>query len=212
MIATPTPPSRPAVADFDLAALPRAEQTLAGAFATDPMTPYVFPGESDKQRRLRPVYRVELRWAFRHGVVEMIGEGRAVAIWLPPGRTPGAVTGMIRAGALWAPFRLGLTGTWRGCLLLRAVHELHARSVSGDHWYLAVLGVHPEHQGQGWGTQLVRHGLVRAQSQNLRCYLETTNRRNIAFYERHGFRLVGERTVVPGGPGIWGMLFSAQEL
>jgi ribosomal protein S18 acetylase RimI-like enzyme len=95
---------------------------------------------------------------------------------------------------------------WRGTLLLKTIQELHSRSVSGDHWYLLGLGVHPEHQGSGWGSQLVRHGLALAQSRNLPCYLETTNQRNIAFYQRHGFKLVGERPVAGGGPRVWGML------
>jgi ribosomal protein S18 acetylase RimI-like enzyme len=91
-------------------------------------------------------------------------------------------------------------------LLLKSVQELHSRSVSGDHWYLLALAVHPRHQGHGWGSQLVRHGLARAQSRNLPSYLETTNPRNIAFYQRHGFELVGEQPVAGGGPMIWGML------
>jgi ribosomal protein S18 acetylase RimI-like enzyme len=170
------------------------------------MTPYVFSSETDRRKKLRAVFRVELRWALRRGVVEVIGEGKAVAIWLPPGGMKGASIAMLGSGALLAPLRLGLGATWRGALLLKTIQELHSRSVSGDHWYLLGLGVDPEHQGSGWGSQLVRHGLARAQSGNLPCYLETTNQRNIAFYQRHGFKLVGERPVAGGGPMVWGLL------
>ena len=73
--------------------------------------------------------------------------------------------------------------------------------------YLLALAVHPGHQGSGWGSQLVRHGLARAQSMRLPSYLETTNPRNLVFYQRHGFQLVGERVVAGGGPTVWGMLY-----
>ena len=170
------------------------------------MTSYLFPVDTDRPKRLRFVFRVELHYAFRHGLVETIGAGGAAAIWLPPGRTKGAFTAMIRSGALLAPFRLGLKAAWRVILLLRSIQELHSSLVSGDHWYLLGLGVHPQHQGQGCGSELVRHGLARALSMRLSCYLETTNQRNIAFYQRNGFRLVGERTIARHGPTIWGML------
>ena len=183
-----------------------AEETLSSAFVEDPMTPYLFPADSDKQQRLRAVFRVELRCTFRRGVIEIIAEGKAIAIWLPPGRMKGALTAMLGSGALLAPLRLGLKATWRGILLLKSIQELHSSSMSSDHWYLLALGVHPRHQGQRWGSELVRHGLTRAQSMNLPSYLETTNQRNIAFYQRHGFRLVGERMVARGGPKVWGML------
>jgi ribosomal protein S18 acetylase RimI-like enzyme len=194
------------VSGLDLATLPTAEETLASALDGDPMTSYIFSSDPNRHKRLRAVFQVELGWAFRRGVVEVIDEGKAVAIWLAPGGMKGALIGMVGSGALWAPLRLGLGAMWRGTLLLKTIQELHSCSVSGDHWYLLGLGVHPEHQGSGWGSQLVRHGLARAQSGNLPCYLETTNQRNIAFYQRHGFKLVGERSVAGGGPMVWGML------
>ena len=52
----------------------------------------------------------------------------------------------------------------------------------------------------------MRHGLARARSRNLPSYLETMNQRNIAFYQRHDFKLGGERPVAGGGPMVWGML------
>ncbi len=86
------------------------------------------------------------------------------------------------------------------------MHELHSSLVPGDHWYLLGRGVHPQHQGQGWGSELVRYGLTRARSMNLPCYLETMNQRNIAFYQRQGFRLIGDRLMARGSLTIWGML------
>ena len=203
---TRTQQSRQPVSGFELATFPMAEETLSRAFEGDPMTWYLFPSDTHRQKKLSFVFRVELQYAFRHGVVHTIGEGGAVALWLPPRRTKGAFTAMIRSEAILAPFRLGLKAAWRVILLLRSLQELHSRLVSGDHWYLLGLGVHPKHQGQGWGSELVRHGLTRAQSMNLPCYLETTNQRNIVFYQRNGFRLVGDRPIARSGPTVWGML------
>jgi ribosomal protein S18 acetylase RimI-like enzyme len=203
---TRTQQSRQPVSGFDVATFSGAEETLSCAFEEDPITSYLFPADTNRLKRLKFVFRVELLYASRHGVVETIGEGKAIAIWLPPGRTKGAFTAMVQSGAILAPFRLGLKAAWRVILLLRSIQELRLRLVSGDHWYLLGLGVHPQHQGQGWGSELVRHGLARAQSVELPCYLETTNQRNIVFYQRNGFRLVGDRPIARGGPTVWGML------
>jgi ribosomal protein S18 acetylase RimI-like enzyme len=194
------------VSRLEPASLPIAEETLAFAFEQDPMTPYVFPRAADAHRKLKAVFGVELRGVFHPGVVEQIGDGKAVALWLPPGGMKGALIGMLGSGALFAPFWLGLGAMWRGTRLLRTVQRIHSRSVSGDHWYLLALGVHPQHQGQGWGSTLLRHGLARAQSLQLPTYLETTNQRNLAFYQQHGFKLVGQRPVARDGPMVWGML------
>jgi ribosomal protein S18 acetylase RimI-like enzyme len=205
---TPTPTYHPIqpVSEFDAAYFPMAEEALAGAFEEDPMTSYLFPLGTNKQKGLRYLFRVELRYTFRHGLVETIGEGRALALWLHPSRMKGAFNAMIQSGAALAPFRMGLKAACRVVLLLRSLHELHSRLVSGDHWYLLGLAVHPQHQGQGWGSELLRHGLARAQSMNLPCYLETTNQRNIAYYERNGFSLLGKRPIAGGGSAIWGMV------
>jgi ribosomal protein S18 acetylase RimI-like enzyme len=193
------------VVEFDSADLPMAEETLAGAFEEDPMASYLFPSVTNNQKRLRYLFRVELRYTIRHGMVETVGAGRALALWLPPRRMKGAFNAMVQSGLVLAPFRMGLKATWRVLLLLRSLHKLHSSLMSGDHWYLLGLGVHPQHQGRGWGSDLLRHGLARTRSANMPCYLETTNRRNISYYERNGFSLVGERPIAGGGPTVWGM-------
>ena len=52
-------------------------------------------------------------------------------------------------------------------------------------------------QGRGVGGKLLQPVLQRADASRTACYLETEAERNLAFYERHGFRVVAEASV-PG--------------
>lgn len=63
---------------------------------------------------------------------------------------------------------------------------------SEPHWYLPLIGVEPAQQGGGRGAVLMREALARCDRDGLPAYLESTNPRNIPFYERFGFRPVGE--------------------
>jgi ribosomal protein S18 acetylase RimI-like enzyme len=69
--------------------------------------------------------------------------------------------------------------------------------------YLQFLAVHPLHQGTGLGRQLVVHGQERAAAAGQGVHLESTNPRNLSFYESLGFRLVGEFSLEPDGPPVW---------
>ncbi|MEV6924551.1 GNAT family N-acetyltransferase [Dactylosporangium sp. NPDC051485] len=58
----------------------------------------------------------------------------------------------------------------------------------GPHEYLAYLAVVPKHHGQGIGSLLLRHRLTRLDAAGRTAYLEATGDRNVALYQRHGFR------------------------
>jgi ribosomal protein S18 acetylase RimI-like enzyme len=70
-------------------------------------------------------------------------------------------------------------------------------------WFLDLLAVAPEAQGAGLGGVLVRHGTARARVAGLTAFLETSNERNLAFYESHGFHIVDQGEVPGGGPMVW---------
>jgi ribosomal protein S18 acetylase RimI-like enzyme len=57
------------------------------------------------------------------------------------------------------------------------------------HWYIPLFGVDPVFQGRGYGTQLMRLGLIACDRQQKPAYLEATSAANRTFYERHGFRV-----------------------
>jgi GNAT superfamily N-acetyltransferase len=54
-------------------------------------------------------------------------------------------------------------------------------------WYLSIVGVAPAAQGQGIGTRLLEPTLADSDHAGVESYLETFDRRNLAFYQRLGF-------------------------
>ncbi|WP_272947469.1 GNAT family N-acetyltransferase [Variovorax sp. JS1663] len=54
------------------------------------------------------------------------------------------------------------------------------------------IGVEPNAQGKGIGAALMRHALARCDQERTLAYLEASKPQNIPFYQRHGFKVIGE--------------------
>ncbi|MHC1762706.1 MAG: GNAT family N-acetyltransferase [Verrucomicrobiia bacterium] len=201
-------PSQAPQATAKLAELDQAEQTLALAFMADPMRSFLFGEDPRRHQKLRWIFRTQLRYASKRGLIDTAGNGAAVAIWMPPERASGTVIDLLLTGALKAPTALGWAAAWRIFELLHAIHRLHSRAFldAEAHWHLLTLGVHPDFQGNGLGSQLLRAGRQRARAAQLPCYLETTNCANVRFYESHGFRQTGRYQLSRNRLTLWGLL------
>lgn len=63
--------------------------------------------------------------------------------------------------------------------------------VEKNFWYLSIIGILPEFQGQGHGFGLVKDVLKKTDELGVPTYLETFSPRNISFYHRLGFQVAG---------------------
>lgn len=61
---------------------------------------------------------------------------------------------------------------------------------SNQHWHLGPIGVLPEYQGQGIGSQLMKRFCREVDANQASAYLETDLDRNVVFYAKFGFRIV----------------------
>ena len=95
--------------------------------------------------------------------------------------------------------RAGLVGALR---YLARMEKHHPRQP--EHWYLAVLGTDPDHQGKGIGSALLQPVLERCDLEEVPAYLESSKEANIAFYARHGFEL-RDPIETEGGPTLYPM-------
>ena len=61
----------------------------------------------------------------------------------------------------------------------------------------------PYKPGRRFGNRC--EGLAHADRESKPCYLETSERRNLAFYERLGLVVLEEAILGKGGPKVWAM-------
>jgi ribosomal protein S18 acetylase RimI-like enzyme len=193
-----------AIVSLQRGSIDRAAITLERAFSPDPLFTWVFPDPVTRPAALERFIRVPLEYGLRYGRVTTSHEAKAACVWLPPG--PGmTMPRMIRSGMLGVPFRTGFGPFLKFMAANEIMDKIHKARVPEPHWYLLIVGVDPELQGQGAGSAIVREGLALADRESKPCYLETSERRNLAFYERLGFVVLEEAVLGKDGPKAWAM-------
>ncbi|MDX6626464.1 MAG: hypothetical protein QOE56_1453 [Solirubrobacterales bacterium] len=187
----PNPKVRPATEDDHEA----AAEALALAFADDPAWAHLLSDSATRADRLLIFFTAEIANLIpRHRRLWVTEDGSGAAVWGPPGlwRVPlmrtlrpaprmAAVFGRRLPLAIWTQLRF---------------ERLHPRTP--PHWYLQYLGVEPRRQGRGLGGALLDPVLALCDREQIGAYLESSNERNRALYERNGFAL-GETFHLPGG-------------
>ena len=113
---------------------------------------------------------------------------------------------IMTSGAIWPALRTGMKAGKRMQVLDEFIEKKHAEIISVPHWYLALLGVDPEFQGQGYSGILVRSMLSRIDRESLPCFLETSKEKNVLIYGRFGFQVIEEYTLPETTVRFWAML------
>jgi GNAT superfamily N-acetyltransferase len=175
---------------------------LVLAFHDDPLMSFLFQDEKGRRKKSRLFFVSDATRAIAKskGRVETTDEGAAKggAIWFAPDQW--RIGGLELVTQLPMLFRMGAE-TPRALQVLSQVEKVHPKT---PHWYLAVLGTDPQHQGKGIGSTLLAPVLAKCDEEGVPAYLESSKERNIPFYRRHGFEVSSELTL-KNGPTIWPM-------
>jgi len=162
----------------------KAIATIALAFASDPMMRWSFPDPETYLAIVPDFIRAFGGGAVAHGSADMTADFAAVALWLPPGVEPdGEAMGRI-IEAHMPPEKMEDGGG-----LVEQMHKFHPHE---PHWYLPLIGTDPAQQGKGHGATLMAHAVARCDARGEPAYLESSNPANVPFYERFGFKVMGE--------------------
>jgi GNAT superfamily N-acetyltransferase len=180
---------------------PRLVAALARAFDDDPVMAWLLPGSRGRERRLRAIFRMELRHIhLPNGHVYTTSDVTGGAVWAPPLRWRTPPAGLVRVlPGLALILRRRLPVAIGSVAAVERVHP------SEPHWYLAILGTEPAWQGRGLGSALLAPVLERCDHDGTPAYLESSKQRNLAFYARHGFEVTGTVDLPGGGPRVWPM-------
>jgi GNAT superfamily N-acetyltransferase len=159
-------------------------ETLSLAFLDDPVWSWAFP---DRQK-LEIWWRFCVKSALRYPWVWVADEYSAASVWIPPGESE--LTEEEEQGV--EPLLEDLIGVRASAVmeLLERFEESHPRD--RPHYYLSLLGTHPNRRGQGLGMALLGENLARIDEEGMPAYLESSNPDNDRRYQRLGFMRIGE--------------------
>ena len=179
----------------------RVAATMTVAFITDPLTRWALPDPHQFISTYMPFVSIYGGKAFDHGSAYVIGEFSGVALWLPPGAEADD-------DPLAELFTQNIPEPTLGVVfsLFEQMASFHPNS---PHWFLPLIGVDPIYQGQGYGSELMRHALDVCDRDQKLAYLEASSPANLSLYERHGFHVLGE-VQVEDSPVVYPMLREPQ--
>ncbi len=173
------------------------------AFVADPATRWVWPDTRKYLSNFSIFAKAFGGKAFSYQSAYYVGNYSGVALWLPPNVHPD-VDQLIAL--------LQISGSDEAKNDAPEVFEkMSSYHPNEPHWYLPLLGVDPFYHGKGLGSALMQYAIVICDQDNKPAYLESSNPKNIPFYERHGFELLG-KIQINTSPPIFPMLRKPRKL
>jgi GNAT superfamily N-acetyltransferase len=165
--------------------LPAVTETISLAFHDDPAWGWAFPDSTRRPEQYAVWWRFMIAGALRYPWVLMTDACGAAAVWIPPGGTELAEEDEARVASLVEE----LVGSHAGALM-ELLARFEAARPGVPHYYLSLLGTHPDHRGHGLGMSLLAENLARIDQERMPAYLESSNPANNHRYQRHGFEAI----------------------
>jgi N-acetylglutamate synthase-like GNAT family acetyltransferase len=179
---------------------PALTEALARAFDDDPLVNWMCAQDERRTQRVHAAMDLSLRkLGMPHGEVYTTGQIHGGSLWAPPGKWKMGILQQI----LLTPQMIRITSLRRMNTVMGGINALEKKHPAVPHFYLFVLGVDTQYQGQSIGTQLMRPVLERCDREGIPAYLESSKEKNVPLYERNGFKVTEEYNVPNGGPKIW---------
>jgi GNAT superfamily N-acetyltransferase len=191
----------PTVVRADEADIGVLSEVIADAFYYLEVSQWLIP-DPDARRAIFPGYfRLYVEHAITDGIVHTTADRASAALWIPVGRQgprpPGDYASRLAAA----------TGRWlnRFQAFDATLDRYHPAGLA--HHHLAVLAVHPDRQGQGTGTALLRAHHAALDHDGIPAYLEASDSGSRRIYLQHGYADHGTMIQLPDrGPHMHPMV------
>jgi GNAT superfamily N-acetyltransferase len=177
----------------------RLTAVMARAFDDDPIANWFAKQDARRSRRIHDFMDVAYQITSPGDEIYTTDDMQGGAYWSPPGKWK---MGLLQQLKL-VPAMVRTATLRRVPAIMGGLNAVEKKHPHAPHYYLLALGVEPDLQGRGIGTQLMAPILERCDREGVPAYLESSKERNVPLYERNGFKVTEEMTVPNGGPKIW---------
>lgn len=166
----------------------RVIDILYKSFKENGSTNFVVKQDKKKEGRIRTLIEYSYAKGEEQGRIYLSADGNACAIVLFPEKEKTSVKGIYWTLKLLFG-SIGLSRVGKISSREKLIKKNHPKHDFVHLWY---IGVNPEHQGKGLGTELMSKIIADSQEQQKPIFLETSNEKNFPFYERLGFDRIAE--------------------
>jgi GNAT superfamily N-acetyltransferase len=175
--------------------------TISLAFHDDPVWSWAFSDEGQRPLAFQRWWRLFVESMWPQGFTWTTERAESVAVWAVPNGLE-----LTREAEASIPQLLeGFLGS-RAATVLEALLQFEdAHPHDEPHYYLSIVATHDDHRGHGLGEALLAENLELVDARHFPAYLESSNPRNLARYERLGFRPIGEFSLAGNGPTVTSM-------
>jgi GNAT superfamily N-acetyltransferase len=177
----------------------RVAEIFTLAFRGDPVwDTWAFPETEGGADSLIPFWRFFVDAALSYEWIWLTEGEAAAASWIPPGRPEVPEEYLPKM----EPMLIDVAGAEQAAVLMEGFEAFDSsHPKSPPHYYLSLLGTHPDLRGRGIGMDLLADNLDEIDAQGMPAYLESSNPVNDHRYERLGFERQGEFRL-PDGPVV----------
>jgi GNAT superfamily N-acetyltransferase len=170
---------------------------IADGFHDDPVCNWAFNGRA----AIKPFFTLLTAETYLpRGFGMRTADESGVTLWAPPGVSTkvGPWTGL---KSLYLAARYGgWPSLQRGPLIDK---QLGPRKPTRDYYYLFAIAVRRDRQGRGIGHELMAPTMRRIDEEGASAYIESSNEKNLTFYQRFGFEITDRVQLAPDGPSMW---------
>lgn len=169
-----------------------ALDVLVKAIYADPTKILFFHDDADRLEHTTYIVRKMVKILRSYGYAETLtlsGKVVGTAVWVPPGVSI-TYWELVKVGLLTLPFRIGLRRFARIMSAMNISDKIKSNLLNGrKYWQLEYLGIHPDHQGKGYGSKLLAPILKEAEQSGVPVFLQNFTIENTRFYEKNGFNV-----------------------
>lgn len=194
------------VIELDKTHIKKVSRICAAAFLKDPQAVHMIPDPGSRKKTLRHIFEFALSYGMRYGKCYATSPRlEGISVWLSEEGVDVTPLKLMKAGLL--PFFYKAGGKLISKLMSFVSYSIEVRkkNISSTHWHLFLLAVNPAHQGRGHAGELLNSMFRRTDEENIMCYLETHNEKNVGIYERYGFKVVHQSPVPDTPVNLWAM-------
>lgn len=186
--------------------LEHAVGCLAAAFAKDPITGFLLQTGPGYRDRVTQFFSLLMRARMALNMPVLVARGAVAVHGAAMGYTTSYPSWPSDIAEDWDHFEKAIPGLTDRMALYDEIAEASRPSL--PHYYLGAIGMAPDTQGLGTGTQLLKAFCDLSASDKLSrgVYLETANPSNVRFYEHAGFVVTGQGQL--GNADLWCMFHS----